>query len=317
MANGAKAMVRIVVVGAGAMGSYFAGKLAASGNAVTVIDVDRDRLGILAREGLVVNDDLGTETVRMNACVAAEAQGFADLLILFTKGMHSAQAIEDTRHLIGPDTIGLTLQNGLGNDRLLAEAIGHARVVIGMTDVPAELTGPNGVTSHGKANVAIGGYVAGDSDRAEQVAAMLSCSGFEVEVDPGVRTQIWEKVAFNAAMNATAAVTGLAVGALNSTAGRAVINAASQEVADVAEALGIPIDRGRIARKIENALHHHVHHKPSMLQDLLAGRRTEIETINGAVVRSGDQVGIPTPVNDILANLVRMIEGAKGRSENS
>lgn len=306
--NGAKPMLRIVVVGTGAMGSYFAAKLAASGNAVTVIDVDRERLELLARVGLVVNDDSGTDTVPVDACVAAEAKSPADLLILFTKGMDSAQAIEDTRHLIGPDTIGLTLQNGLGNDGLLAEAIDHPRVVIGMTDVPAELTGPNSVASHGKANVAIGGYVAEGINSAKQVAAVLARAGFAVEVDPEIRSQIWEKVAFNAAMNATASVTGLAVGGLNSTAGRAVINAASREVADVAEASGIAIDRKRIAKKIENALHHHGHHKPSMLQDLRAGRRTEIETINGAVVRGGDQVGVSTPVNEVLANLVRMIE---------
>lgn len=304
-------MSRIAVVGAGAMGSYFAASLAEAGNSVTVIDVDQGRLDLIATDGIVVSDDRGERTVRVSAKLASQVQGPVDWLIIFTKGMHTQQAAASARHLADDQTAILTLQNGLGNDAVLADAFGADRVVIGMTDVPVDLTGPNLVASHGAAKVVVGDYIAGSTAKAEGVAALLRQAGFTAQTDGNVRGQIWEKVAFNASMNATAAVTGLAVGGLDSEAGRRIIAATTAEVADVAQAEGIVVDRQRIARTVENALENHVHHKPSMLQDVLAGRRTEIENINGAVARLGKAKQVPTPVNHVLADLVRMIEGGR------
>ena len=306
-------MTYVAVLGAGAMGSYFAANLAEADNRVTVIDVDHGRLSAMESQGILVRDDRGERVVRVDAARAADAQGTVDLLVIFTKGMHTKDAARSVCHLVGQDTMVLTLQNGLGNDVILAELFGTDRVVIGMTDVPADLTLPNIVASHGAAKVVIGDYLAGSTVRSERIAGLLNAASFMVEVDAAVRSRIWEKVAFNAAMNAPAAITALTVGGLDSEPGNRIIAAAAEEVVLVAEAMGIPVDRYRVTATIGNALKHHLHHKPSMLQDVLAGRATEIGNINGAVVERGAQAGIATPVNGVLADLVRMIERAGTR----
>lgn len=304
-------MERIAVLGAGAMGSYFAASLAEAGKLVTVIDVDRARLALMDSSGIKVQDDRGERSIAVTARSASEAKGPVDLLIVFTKGMHTAAAAASVTHLVSSTTLVLTLQNGLGNDDVLAAQFGGAGLVIGMTDVPVDLVGPNAVASHGQATVTIGDYAPDGTALAAGVGAVLEAAGFNVKLDAAVRTRIWEKVAFNAAMNATAAVTGLTVGALDSEAGRRIIAKVTGEVAAVARAAGIPVDEDRIAHTVRNALDHHTHHKPSMLQDMIAGRASEIENINGAVDRLGAALGVATPVNAVLADLVRMMEGAR------
>ena len=290
------------------MGSYFAACLAEAGKQVSVIDVDRTRLELMNLSGIHVRDDRGERSVSVAARTAAEAVGPIDLLIVFTKGMHTAAAAASVAHLVTSETLVLTLQNGLGNDDVLAAQLGSASLVIGMTDVPVDLVAPNEVASHGQATVTIGDYQSGSTVLAERVGGVLEAASFNVKIDSAVRIRIWEKVAFNAAMNATAAVTGLTVGALGSEPGRRVIAQATREVAAVAKAQDIAVDESRIAATVRNALDHHTHHKPSMLQDIIAGRPSEIENINGAVVRRGQDLGVATPVNAVLADLVRMME---------
>jgi 2-dehydropantoate 2-reductase len=125
-------------------------------------------------------------------------------------------------------------------------------------------------------------------------------------VDPQVRAAVWEKVAFNAALNALATITGKPVGGLDCAEGRRIALAVVEETMATAQAHGVPSTA--LLAKIEHALAHHRGHKPSMLQDRLAGRATEIRSINGAIVALADQAGVPVPVTRTLADLVRMGE---------
>ena len=136
-------------------------------------------------------------------------------------------------------------------------------------------------------------------------------AGLAAEADAEIRVAIWEKVAFNAALNSIAAVTGLSVGGMDAPAGRRIAAAVVGEVVATAAAAGIELlDPDRIGGKIDFALANHRGHKASMLQDLLAGRPTEIEAINGAVARAAAAAGVATPVTSTLADLVRLIERA-------
>ena len=302
---------RVVIVGAGAMGSFFAARLAeAGGGEITLVDVDDARLEAIAREGIAIDDDRGTRIVRVSASRAAAAQGSADLIIVFTKGAHTAAAIASVAHLVGTTTLALTLQNGVGNAEAIAAVIPAERILMGITDIPCDLVGPNRVSSHGHGHIALGAFGNDDDAHAIAVTALLASAGLDVSHDPAIRIQVWEKIAFNAAMNAFCAVTSLPVGGLDNEPGRRVIAAIVAEVVAVAHATGIAVDSANIAAKIDNALANHVGHKPSMLQDRLAGRQTEVETINGAVVRAGDAIGIAVPVNRIFADVVRTIEAA-------
>ncbi|MEH3108007.1 MAG: 2-dehydropantoate 2-reductase [Sphingomonas fennica] len=298
----------IAIVGAGAMGCLFAARLAAAGHAVTVIDVDDARLAALGGQGITLADDDGTRTVPVGAARAAAVAGPVDLVILFTKGMHSAAAIRSVAHLAGPETLALTLQNGLGNAETIAAVWNPARILIGATDFPADLVGPTHVASHGAGHIWLGAFAGGGDDAVAAVVAALRAGGLDAVADPDVLVSIWEKVAFNAALNALATITGLTVGGMDTPAGRRIAMAVVDETVATAAAEGLTLDRAGIAAKIDHALAHHRGHKASMLQDRLAGRATEIETINGAIVARAAAAGVPTPVTATLADLVRLIE---------
>ncbi len=303
-------MEKVVIVGAGAMGCLFAARLAEAGVAVTLVDVDAPRLARLDGEGIVLSDDAGTRTVPVRAALSGDVRGPVDLVILFTKGMHSAAAIRSVAHLAEGQALALTLQNGIGNAEIIAEVFAPDRVLMGVTDLPADLVGTNRVESHGQGHIWLGGLTQAAHADASAVAALLNCGGLNAEADRDVRIAVWEKVAFNAALNALATVTGLTVGGMDQPPGRRIAAALVGEVVETAAAQGIVLDRERIAAKIAFALANHRGHKASMLQDRLAGRPTEIESINGAIVRAAERHGVRTPVTETLADIVRLIEAS-------
>jgi 2-dehydropantoate 2-reductase len=143
----------------------------------------------------------------------------------------------------------------------------------------------------------------------QRLQAAFAAVGVDAAVDPRVMISIWEKVAFNAAINGICAITGRTVGEVGaSPEGRALVRDVVQEVAAVAHAAGIEVDIQAIHHSTEHALDHHRHHKPSMLQDVLAGRATEVGSINGAVVAEAARLGIQAPVTETLLKLVRIVE---------
>jgi len=306
-------MQNIVIVGAGAMGCYFAARLGESGLAVTLVDIDPVRLEILSREGIRISDDRGERVVPIQAMRAQDVGPGADLVMLFTKGMHSAAAARSIAHLADGHCYALTLQNGLGNAEILADIFTPARVLMGVTDIPADLDGANSVASHGQGRIRLGHMVAGSLAVAQQAVRMFVRSGMLAEADAAIQTAIWEKAAFNAALNALATVSGATVGEMDHPAGHRIINAVIAEVAATAEAADVPVDRQRICEKVEFALAHHRSHQASMLQDMLAGRPTEIESINGAIIRIAAQAGIATPVTSTLADMVRLMGANRSR----
>lgn len=303
-------MEHIVMVGAGAMGCLFAARLALAGNAVTVVDVDPARLALIAADGIVLEDDGGRHVARVSAARAEAVSGPVDLLMLFTKGMHSAAAIRSVAHLESTGCSVLTLQNGLGNVEAIAEVFPADRIAWGVTDFPADLEGANHVASHGQGHIFLGNWPRGADARAQGIAALLSAAGLNAVADPEVPVAVWEKVAFNAALNALCTVSGLPVGGLAHPAGRRAARAVTEEIAAIAKAEGILIDRTRLAGKVDFAIANHTHHKPSMLQDRLAGRPTEIESINGALLAFATRHAVAAPALELLTDLVRLGERA-------
>lgn len=288
------------------MGCLFAARLAEGGADVMLVDVDADRLALLARDGVMLRDDTGTRRVAVGAALAQDVTGPVSVVVLFTKSMHSAAAAASVAHLAGADTLALTLQNGLGNAEALAKAFGAPNVIVGVTDFPADLAGPASVASHGAGHIWMGQFdPAGNADPAP-LAALFNACALPAAIVPDARVPVWEKVAFNAALNSVATVTGLTVGGMDVPAGRAVVYTIADEVIATATALGIAVDRNGVHRKIAFALANHRGHKASMLQDRLAGRAPEINAINGAVVAHAHAAGVAVPVTAALADLVRL-----------
>ena len=305
-------MRKVVIVGAGAMGCLFAARMVEGGADVTLVDVDKPRLEALAREGVSLSDDSGERVAPVKAGLSGEVSGPADLILMFTKGLHTAAAAKSVAHLDGGQTYALTLQNGVGNAEVMAEVFPPERVLHGIAELPADLQGPTSVSSHGKGAVRLGGYTAAASAGVPMAVELLTKAGFETIADPDVEAAIWEKLAFNAALNSVGAVLGMTNGQVADSPSRRIAYAIAAETAETASAKGIRVDAQAIRDKIDYALAHHRGHKASMLQDRLAGRKTEIETINGAVVRAAEAVGVPTPVTCVLADLIRTIDQYQG-----
>ena len=137
--------MRIGVVGAGAMGCLFGGLLAEAGQDVFLVDVSERQIAAINEGGLLLATDGGERRVRLPAGRADAFQGACDLLVVFTKGMHTRAAVAGARHLVGPDTWALTVQNGLGNADAIAETVPPARIIAGMTSWPADLVAPGHV----------------------------------------------------------------------------------------------------------------------------------------------------------------------------
>lgn len=298
----------VTIVGAGAMGCLFAARLSEQGSLVTLVDVDEVRLAAIARDGIMLTDDGGARPVRVAVATAAKATPPVDLLLLFTKGVHSAAAIRSVAHLAGAAPVALTLQNGIGNAELLAASFGADRVLMGTAHVPADLSGAASVTTHGFGFVELGGFAPGGRDHAPAAADLLQRAGFGARVADDVNAAVWEKVAFNAALNAMAMICEVPNAGMDNEPGRRIAFRVVDEAVAVAAARDIRLDGARIRATIDAALREHAHHEASMLQDRRHGRTTEIETINGAIGREGARLGVPTPVCDTLSDLVRIIE---------
>ncbi|MGO2110495.1 MAG: ketopantoate reductase family protein, partial [Pseudoclavibacter sp.] len=320
---------------------------------------DLARLDAIAAEGIRLVDDRGTRTVTVGTATAAElgtGEGSAastgsvpgtdpgrdtnadaitgrtittapDLALVFTKSMHTRAAAASIAHLARAGTIVLTLQNGLGNPEAIAETFPPERVLTGMAALPADLAGATEVRTHGSAHLALGPM----RETPESVAAaasavaMLTAAGFEAEAatTADIDVAIWEKVAFNAALNTIGAVTGRANGGIDNGPGRRLAAAIIDEVAATAVASGVAVDAARIHATALDALEQHRHHEASMLQDIRAHRRTEIDAIAGAVCAHADAHGMAVPVLRTLGDLVRLVEtpvedaGTHGSGESS
>jgi 2-dehydropantoate 2-reductase len=311
MSTDTRAWRNVVIVGAGAMGCLFAARLQKFGTAVTLIDNNAQRLALIAKEGLELVDDTGGHSCRPGTALAQDYRGPVDLVVLFTKGMHSAAAVDSIASLAQFKPIALTLQNGLGNAEILAATFGADRVLKGTAHVPADLAPPNKVISHGFADVHIGGHVPEAQGLADPVAELFTRSGFKTVVSRNIDADVWEKLAFNAALNALAMITESNNGAMAVESGRRIARAVVQETVGVARKIGLELEGAKIEQTIAKALVDHPLHQASMLQDRESGRRSEIENINGAIVRVGEQYGVATPVNATLADLVRTIESSR------
>lgn len=302
--------MKIAVIGAGAMGSLFAGRLAESGHDVSLIEVSATMIEAINTDGLRMTGLFGDRSYKLAVGPADGYTDIFDLLVVFTKGMHTAPAIAAVKHSIGPQSWALTVQNGIGNVETIETVIPRDRIVMGMTNWPSTLVEPGLVNVPGEGEIKLWSATGEASEKVEAISASLDEAGLNCETDPQVEVAIWEKLAFNTALNSLSAITGLTVGEIgeNSEA-RAIVFTIVEEVVAVAGARGLAIDANHIRQSIEYAFANHRQHKPSMLQDRLAGRRMEIGTITGAVSKAGEEFAIATPVTTTFTRLLTIIDG--------
>ena len=305
--------MRAAVVGAGAMGSIFGARLAGGGVDTVLVDVAQPLVDRINADGVTVVRGDEETTTRVTATSDPASAGVADLVVFFVKCYHTASAAESARPLVGPDTVVASLQNGWGNGDVLASVYPPEQVVVGVTYNSGTVLGLGKVAHPGVGPTYMGPFASDSLDGAERLAGALSAGDLEAHVAGEIRPEIWKKLILNTATLPTAALTGMTAGALTAFEPmRELVSETAREAIAVARALGYEVDEQERVGTILALLEKAGPTRASMLQDFEAGRRTEIDVINGAVVRAADEQGVAVPLNRAFVALVKGWETVRG-----
>ncbi|MFB3880556.1 MAG: ketopantoate reductase family protein [Armatimonadota bacterium] len=302
--------MKIAVVGPGAMGSLFAAMLSRGGHEVWLLDRHADRARLISRRGVWVSGVTGEFNAQVRATADAGEVGPSGVVLIAVKSYDTEEAAKSAAPLMGAESVALSLQNGLGNIEALTREFGEARVVGGVTSQGATLIAPGQVRHAGEGATTIGELNGELTQRLRDIAAAFSGSGMHTELTAHLPSVLWGKLAVNAGVNAVATLAQVRNGGiLESRHLRELMRAAVNEAVQVAGAKKIEMPEPDMASYAEGICQRTADNINSMLQDVRRQRRTEVEAINGAVVREGEATGVGTPTNYVLASLIRGIEG--------
>jgi 2-dehydropantoate 2-reductase len=305
--------MKIAVVGAGAMGSIFGARFARGGHEVVLVDVAEPLVEKINADGITIVRGDEETTTRVSATSDPETVGPVDVVVFFVKCYHTPAAATLAQPLVGPETVVASLQNGWGNGDVLAGVFPADQVTVGVTYNSGLVDGPARVIHPAEQPTFVGPFADGSTSGAERLAEALGDADLAATVVSPVRPEIWKKLVLNAATLPPAALTGMNAGALTAHAGmHDLVSETAREAVAVALALGYEIDLDERVASIHALLEKAGPSKASMLQDFEAGRQTEIDVINGAVVRAADEHGVPVPLNRAFVQLVKGWESMRG-----
>lgn len=306
--------MKIAIVGCGAMGCVYAALLGAAGHDIWAIDTWQAHVDAMRANGLRLEGASGDRTVPINASTNAADAGICDLVIIATKSMHVGAAAKSVLPLLGPDSVVLSIQNGLGGPDTAAQIIGRDRVMVGVVGgFGASMRGPGHAHHNGWELVRLGEFAGPITPRLEAVAEVWRSGGFRVKCFDDIDQLVWEKLICNVTFSGPCSITDRTIGEVMADPDLwTIASGCATEAFDVAKAKGVklgfdePVAYVRdFGSKIPNA-------RPSMLLDHMANRASEIDAINGAIPRVGATLGVPTPVNDVVCALVRAKERRMG-----
>ncbi len=298
--------LKVAVMGAGAVGCYYGGMLARAGHDVTLIARPL-HVAAIAQAGLRLQTTAFDEQVRLAASSEASAVQGASLVLFCVKSLDTESAGAQILPHLAPDALVLCLQNGVDNaDRLRSVLPQHA-VAAAVVYVATEMAGPGHVRHHGRGELVMEpSSTAGLSS--EAVALALAAAGIPTQISNNVRGELWAKLIINCAYNAVSAITQLPYG--KTVVGEGVPDVMRDVVAEcraVAKAEGVHVE-GDVDASIRKIFESMPNQFSSTAQDLARGKRSEIDFLNGLVVRRGDALGIATPANRVLWALVKLME---------
>lgn len=300
--------MKIVVVGAGAMGSLFGALLAEAGSEVWLIDVWAEHIKIINEKGLSVEREGKIRSVEVEATTDPKRIGVADLIIIFVKSTQTAEAARVAKEMAGSGSLVLTLQNGMGNADVIAEVIDPDQVVAGTTSHGATMIGPGIIRHAGAGPTVIGMWSGKDLTKARGIAQLFTHACIETKVVENVGEVIWDKLLVNVGINAITALTGIKNGQLlDLEVTKTLSQKAVEEALAVACAQGIAL-RDNMVEHVLKVAEATGRNRSSMGQDVDKKRQTEIGTINGVIVSEGRKTGLETPVNETLTALIETLQ---------
>ena len=296
------------MIGAGAMGSLFGGLLSLAGEEVWLVGNRKDQIDTICTAGLTFEERGELKTIPINATSDVTSVGKADLVIFFVKTYDTDTAVSDALVLEKEDTIFLTLQNGLGNEEVLCRKIDRKKVMLGVTGQGATLVRLGHIRHAGWGKTFIGELDHRITDRVARITRMFCDAGIEAEVSPNIHDHVWGKLLVNVGINALTALTGFKNGQLlDYPESVRLMEKLVIEASEVARRKGIHLEQDPI-EKVRKTIEATRENRSSMGQDFDYRRKTEIEAINGAVVREAQLLGIPVPFNQAVTDLVKAIE---------
>jgi len=304
--------LRIAVVGPGAIGCLFAGLLAEAGHDVTLLDHRPSRARLLSKTGITIQTADGTRVVRVPATASAAEIGDVDIIFLCVKSYDTAAAISRAAKPVGPRTIVVSMQNGLGNAEQIARVVAPSRIVCGTTGHGVISLGPGHILHAGADKTRFAAFLPDGVSIARRIAAILRAAHFDATAGVNAESMLWSKLVINAAINPPTVIFNMRNGQmLNHPVARDIMLKAAEEAKAVAEANGVSLMFRDPAREVEAVCRRTGSNLSSMLQDVQCRRRTEIDSITGAIVRAARSAGVAVPVSRSLLRQVRAIESCR------
>jgi 2-dehydropantoate 2-reductase len=297
----------ILVVGTGAMACLFAARLAAAGNRVRMLGNWPEGIAALTNLGVTLSSEDGSLRsfpVKASA-YPADFAGIRFALVL-VKSWQTQRAADQLFASLAVDGLALTLQNGLGNREKLVSKLGAERVAYGITTSGATLLGTAQVRSGGNGKITVAQH-----PRIDSLIEILEGAGFQVETTENIESLAWGKLVINASINPLTALLGIPNGELNRPTAHPLVETLATEVAAVARSKNIDLPFSDPVKAVEEVIAATANNVSSMLQDVRRGARTEIEAINGAVVEAGRENKIPTPINEVMWQMVTALREEK------
>ena len=300
--------MKITIVGPGAMGLLFGAFLGKSKEDVSILDYDSKRAEHIKKQGIKVEGMTNFQT-RLNVTSRAKEIGPSDLVVVCVKSYDTEEAIRKAKDLIGDSTQILTLQNGVGNVQVLDEVVGQERVIGGVTSQGATMLKWGHVRHAGRGDTIIGKKDKKVLGPIRDVSRIFNKVGFNTKVSKDINSLIWSKLIINVGINALTAITGLNNGRLLDYDGtKSIMKQAVSEAVKVAKRKKVKLIYDDPLQKVESVAKATAKNVSSMLQDVINKKKTEIDYINGAIVRQAKHLNIATPANEVLTGLIKTIE---------
>ena len=307
--------MKIVIVGPGAMGCLFAAFLAKSKEDVWLLDKDKQRSAKINECGISLEGLSGSWQSKPKATANPQDIGQTDLILICVKSFHTKAAVEQIKPLLGQDTKILTLQNGIGNVEILSELAGEEKIIAGVTNEGATLIDTGKIRHAGRGETIIGAINGKTPVQMRAIREIFNKAGFECKMSRDIKSLLWSKLIINVGINALSAITRLPNGKLIEYEGtRRILRDAVTEAARITKRKRIKLIFDDPLAKVEAVCEGTQGNLSSMLQDVLRKKHTEVDFINGVIVRLGQELGIDVPTNRFLLDLVKTIESSYAQS---
>ena len=305
---------KVAVLGAGAMGCLFGGLMAEKGLDVVLIDVWKEHVDAINKNGLKMDGHGGDRFIKIKATTDPSTLKTVDAIIIMCKATALKTALTNSKNIIGDNTMLMSFQNGIGHEAIMQEIAGKDKVPGGTTTQASNIVGPGHIKNHGSLPSWIGEYEGGMSDRVSNLAETFTAHNLETIAVADIKKRKWMKLFALTAIGPLSSVfnlhhTDLYITNKNQKVSRSLGKQIILETRAVAKADGVDVTEDECLEMFNKIVDSKQTNKSSMCFDILNKRKTEIEFINGAVAKIGKSHGIKTPMNDLMYNMIMVKEG--------